>query len=269
MQLQMTAPLDIGLEHTDPTLRNGQDDIFDLEETEKRLRKQGGMDRLMDGADDDSEDEEVEDEEDEEVLDAEEERERKVQEMEQDLDGLYESYQEHMRERDAKYRVKEARKKDKAREEWAGIQENDSDEGESDEGGWDTVQAAKARAGEDSDSSDGEDEDEDEGEGRKLAAAATQPSKKRRRAEDVVDLTGGRKKVRLNANVKPVGGADTKLSRTAEVWFSQDFFKSAGLDDVEDDEDMVEDENDQDGDITMDGASLPPPEAEEVRRQNE
>ena len=34
MQLQMTAPLDIGLEQTDATLGLGQDDMFDLGRTD-------------------------------------------------------------------------------------------------------------------------------------------------------------------------------------------------------------------------------------------
>ena len=47
-----------------------------------------------------------------------EEKERKIAELENELDGLYDSYQERLKERDAKYRVKEARRKDKEREEW-------------------------------------------------------------------------------------------------------------------------------------------------------
>lgn len=258
MQLQMTAPLEIGLEQQDQSLGLGQDDIFDLEDTERRLNKNGGIESLMDGAVDDESEEEEDNVEDAEMLDEdeEEERERKVRALEQDLDGLYESYQERLRERDAKYRVKEARRKDKSREEWGGIQKGSSDEDDESEkeGGWDTLQATKSRVDEDSDSSD---EDSDEAE-----TEAPQPSKKRRRPEEVVDLTKNTKKARTNGSITLNGNSDTVLSRSTQVWFSQDLFKSAGIDDVEDDDDdetMENEEEDADADVdvdvAMDGAS--------------
>ena len=55
MQLQMTAPLDIGLEQHDPSLGYGQDDVFDLEDTQKGLRKNGGVAHLGDAMDVDAE----------------------------------------------------------------------------------------------------------------------------------------------------------------------------------------------------------------------
>ncbi|KAI0694877.1 Spb1 C-terminal domain-containing protein [Cytidiella melzeri] len=270
MQLQMTAPLDIGLEQQDQSLRLGQDDVFDLEHSQRELKRKGGMERLMDEAADDESDEEedrADEDEDEEMLDEEEERERKVKALEDDLDGLYESYQERMREKDAKYRVKEARRKDKSREEWGGIQKKDSDEedeSDGEDGGWDNVQAVRARAGEDSDSSDDDDESEVE---------APQPSKKRRRAEEVVDLTKGVKKARSNGSVNLDGNAAANLSRSAQVWFSQDFFKSAGIDDVEDDDDEDDDMEDveEEADIAMGGASgsESPSVAEEVETDDD
>ena len=63
----MTAPLDIGLEHTDSALQTGHDeDMFDLGDTTKALAKKGGLSRLLDAGDEDSSDEEAEYEEDEE-----------------------------------------------------------------------------------------------------------------------------------------------------------------------------------------------------------
>jgi AdoMet-dependent rRNA methyltransferase SPB1 len=264
MQLQMTAPLDIGMEQQDQALRLGQDDVFDLEDTRRSL-KNAGVQNLMDEAgDEDSEDNDVEEQvEDEEMLDEEEEREKKVRALEDDLDTLYQSYQERMNERDAKYRVKEARRKDKSREEWGGIREKDSDdddESEREEGGWDQVQAAKAHAGEDSDSSD-----EDESDSKVPA-----PSKKRRRVEESVDLTKSVKKARTNGSVTFDGSSAPHLSRTAQMWFSQDFFKSAGVDDVEDDDE----EEDAEGvmgeeDVSMDHASASEEEVEVCRRDRQ
>ena len=56
MQLQMTAPLDIGMEQSDLSLR-GQVDIFDLEATEKGLRRKGGASALGDEDDGESSEE--------------------------------------------------------------------------------------------------------------------------------------------------------------------------------------------------------------------
>ena len=223
------------------------------------------MERLMDGAADSDSSEEGEEnadeEDDDEVLDEEEEREKKLRALEQDLDGLYESYQERMRERDAKYRVKEARRKDKTREEWGGIKEDGSDDEESDEeeGGWDTVQAAKARADESSDSDSSDESDEDQ-----APAKTPQPSKKRR-AEEVIDLTNGTKKARTNGSISQAAAADVKLSRSTEVWFSQGLFKSAGIDDIESDDDQHEQEA-EDDDVEMDGSGGSEPETAEVCR---
>src|ERR1700759_3139720 len=51
MQLQMTAPLDIGLEHQDPALHMGQDDTFDLSVTERAMSKKGGAKLFVGDAD--------------------------------------------------------------------------------------------------------------------------------------------------------------------------------------------------------------------------
>lgn len=246
MQLQMTAPLDIGLEQTDPTLR-GQDDIFDLDEASKGLRKKGGISALGDEDDADSSEEEAQDEEDEdEALDSEEERERKVGELEAELDGLYDAYQERMREKDAKYMVKEARKKSKDREEWAGIREKDSEDEDSDdeEGGYDVVQRAKARAGEDSDS-ESDDSDAESDSGFETAAR----SAKRPRIDD------SSLKQRKKARTDPASAPSTStgpLTRTAQVWFSQGLFEGAGIDDVEDDDDEESDADEDEMDVDAD-----------------
>ncbi len=134
MQLKMTAPLDIGLEQTDAALGHGQEDMFDLGDASNGLRRKGGLNRLIDESDVESDDEDeaagFDDESDggDEILDEDEERERKVAGLEDELDGLYDSYQERLKERDAKYRVKEARRKNKEREEWHGIQPQGSDD---------------------------------------------------------------------------------------------------------------------------------------------
>ncbi|THH15180.1 hypothetical protein EW146_g5259 [Bondarzewia mesenterica] len=241
MQLQMTAPLEIGMEQTDAALGFGQEDIFDLGDAERGLKRKGGVSKLgdqgEDGSANDDEDDEDEDE-DEEVLDTNEEREKKTRELEADLDGLYDAYRERLAERDAKFRVKEARKKNKEREEWHGIQEpgdGSDDEDSDEEGGWDEMQKAKGRNDE---SSSDDDSEEDEGEESMVGR------KRGRTREDVGKET---KKARLLTKLEdPISMA--RPSRMADVWFSQDIFN--GVDNLDDlsDEDEVEDAEDIDDD---------------------
>ncbi|EKM61210.1 uncharacterized protein PHACADRAFT_156427 [Phanerochaete carnosa HHB-10118-sp] len=251
MQLQMTAPMDIGMEHNDLSLR-GQEDIFDLEHTAKGLNKKGGLSALDDEYDPESSEEEAEAVEEDETLDTDGEQERKVNELEAELDGLYDAYQERLQERDTKYKVKEARKNSNDREEWAGIQKRDSDDEDSneddEEGGYNLMETAKERAEEDSESDSDSDVDDDFG------FEATSRSAKRSRADD-----GGvsqRKKARMNVAPSSSKGKEI-LSRGAQVWFSQGLFKGTGLSDVEDEEEggsdavMDVDENSE-GDVEED-----------------
>ncbi|OCH96203.1 hypothetical protein OBBRIDRAFT_744279 [Obba rivulosa] len=236
MQLQMTAPMDIGMEQHDASL-GGQDDMFELDDAHRAMRGKGG--RGLDESDAESDDGSAAPEDsDDEALDSEEERERKLAGLEAELDGMYDAYQDRLKERDAKYKVKEARKNSKAREEWDGIEKGSGSDSEdsSDEGGWDNVQAAKERAGEDS--SDEEDSDEDS-----APVAGT-----KRRANELRGSAQSRKKARL-ATVAPASG-DAKLSRTAQVWFSQDCFAGADVD-IEDDEEEEEEDADEE-DVSMD-----------------
>lgn len=255
----MTAPLDIGLEQHDATLHYGQDDVFDLTHTTEGLRKKGGIKRLTDvmdemaGSDDEDGAEDEDGDEDDEALDSEEERQRKVAQLEQEMDGLYDAYQERMKERDAKYKVKEARRKDKAREEWQGIREKDSDEEdeESDEeGGWDHVQQAKSRNDADSDTDMSDEEDEE----------VPQPSKKRRRGQEPSAPAKSSKRPRVEGTTNGAAKGAPQLSRAAETWFSQDFFSGAGISDIEDeDEDEESADEAEEEDEEMDYVSMDEP----------
>ncbi|KAF7320446.1 AdoMet-dependent rRNA methyltransferase SPB1 [Mycena kentingensis (nom. inval.)] len=221
MQLQMTAPLDIGLEQTDASL-GGQEDFFDLGGAEKGLRKRGGAAALGDREDADSSDEEdaAGSDSDGEVLDSDEERDRKVASLEAEMDGMYDAYRDRLRERDHKFKVKESRAKNAEREEWHGIDAKDpidvdSDESDDEDGGWDRMEAAKA----DGDASSSSESDEEEEHASKPgnsslkrsrpAPASEKPSK---RAKLVADLR----------DPKPSG------SQASKIWFSQDIF--AGID---------------------------------------
>ncbi|KAJ6610100.1 FtsJ-like methyltransferase-domain-containing protein [Mycena sp. CBHHK59/15] len=240
MQLQMTAPLDIGMEQHDASLGMGQDDIFDLGGAEKGLRKRGGISTFVDeeealGGPDDEDDDANGDESDT-VLDSDEERERKVGGLEAEMDGMYDAYRDRLRERDAKFKVMESRQRNAEREEWQGIKEPiDVDSDSDEEGGWDKMEVAKERSGDTSSDDSSDDDEEDVPSARKRPRAETGPTKPAKRAK-------------LIANLKEPK-TQSAASKAAQVWFSQDVF--AGLDDIAggevdgDDDEMLD--NDEGG----------------------
>ena len=241
MQLQMIAPLDIGMEQQDAALGTGQEDFFDLGRTENGLRESSSARFLTDDNGDlivESDDEE-EDEQDRDADVMEDEREEKLRNLEVELDGMYDAYQGRLRERDAKFKVNESRRKNTEREEWNGIQEETSDGSESEEGGWDGMQDAKFN---DSSSSSGHSDSEDP-----PSAAGL----KRKRSENVVTNS---KRPRLITDLKqPTSGKTSNT--TTQIWFSQDVFTgledlnglsdSDGTDDAEND-DTSDDSEDED-----------------------
>jgi AdoMet-dependent rRNA methyltransferase SPB1 len=222
MQLQMTTPLDIGLEQQDASLALGQDDVFDLMRAENALRN--GQIKDDDDAMDESGDDEMEDEsESDAVLDSDQEREKKVVGLEAELDGLYDAYQDRLRERDAKYKVMEARRKNAEREEWGGIQDDQNDDDDSSVGGWDE------KAGSDL-SSDSESDDEPE--------APVVGRKKRPHVEDPTSHSSKRPRL-----VTKLEEPKLPVSKAAQVWFSQDVFAGMNNGEEEGFEDDSEDEN--------------------------
>ena len=130
--------------------------------------------------------------------------------------------------------MKEARKKNKEREEWHGIKEDGSgsDDEDSEEGGWDEVQQAKGRN--DSSSSD-EDSDED---GDEPMDTIGQKRSRPREAEE-----REKKKPRLVSKLEDPK-TSASASRATDLWFSQDIFN--GLDPLDDIRDEESDESDRD-----------------------
>jgi AdoMet-dependent rRNA methyltransferase SPB1 len=140
-----------------------------------------------------------------------------MQALENDLDGLYETYRERLAERDAKVKVRDARQNDRRREEWSGIDrdeiQTDIDEGDED-GGWTEMEQRKARNDESDDSLSTDEED---------AQSSPQLSKRKRLHQQETS----RKKTRLLTSLEEPQTA-SQMSRKANVWFSQDIFN--GLD---------------------------------------
>ncbi|TFK77000.1 FtsJ-domain-containing protein [Pluteus cervinus] len=244
MQLQMTAPLDIGLEQGDAALGFGQDDVFTLDPGAAGTHRGGKLLKTL--GDEDEHDESDDDaaaahEEDDDVLGSEEELERKTRMLEDELDGLYDMYQTRLRESDAKYRVQESRKKNAEREEWHGIGEGGGSEEDSDEdsgdGGWDQMERLKEQADHSSDESSDEEREAS--------------SSKKRSLEKTTDL---RRAKRTRLDPTPVPAADSKATK---MWFSQGLF--AGVDDavedIEDEGQSSEEEEEEESDIEADQAS--------------
>ncbi|CCL98991.1 uncharacterized protein FIBRA_00999 [Fibroporia radiculosa] len=240
MQLQMTAPLDIGMEHNDAALKYGQEDVFELGGVAKAMKGRNGATALADVDDastDDDPEEASSNEEGDELMDSDEEQGRQISHLEAELDGLYDAYRDRLRERDAKYKVKEARKNNKNREEWHGIQEahSDDDDDSEGEGGWENLEQAKERMGEDSSSDENSDEEEN---------GPVVTKRKRPSTENVRTDAHDHKKARTITQADMPAEAP-HLSRAAQVWFSQDCFAGADID-VEDDPSEQTDATDED-----------------------
>ncbi|WVR05247.1 AdoMet-dependent rRNA methyltransferase SPB1 [Kwoniella sp. DSM 27419] len=254
LQLNMTAPED--LDNNDLALK-GEEEIFDLEEGEGEARRRGksahkslgDIVQDADGMDESSASEEEDESEDESILDSDEERERKTAMLEGELDGLYDNYKERMQERDAKWKVKNERAKDRNFDAWHGIREagsgdeaaaGEASEAESDEGGWDLLAKQKARVGEgNSDSeTDSEAEEAEElatstGKKAKRSVAADRPAKPTKNGQLVTSLQDAEKRA--------------QMSRQAQLWFDQSVFKGVGdLAALDGDEEEEEEEAEED-----------------------
>jgi len=224
MQLQMAAPLDIGLEQSDAILGIGQDDVFDLGETEKRMGEKAQVqwlnDDVLEYVDEDNERDGASNavESSEDVFPQEEEdQDMRHRRLEAELDGLYNAYKQRLWERDAKSKVKEQRSKNKEREEeWTGIQtEHGSDEESTEsEGGWDLTQQNKLQTSDISSDESSEDEGK-VGTNRKrprLLINSAAPPPKRQRLVQTLELPS------------------VSSSAATRLWFSQGVF--SGTDDI-------------------------------------
>jgi AdoMet-dependent rRNA methyltransferase SPB1 len=238
MQLRMVAPLDIGLEQHDASLDLGQDDIFDLSTTMRKKKVAqllaGSDGDIGDSSEADSEASDGEDEPDVEYLDSEDEKETKIKHLEDDLDGMYDAYQDRLQERDAKFKARSLRQQKEGREEWNGIREKDSDDEDTDEeqsedGGWSAMEEAKVALDHDSDDSEEDDPVESNVQkGKKRALPLDPSSAALKRPRLLTDRDGP----------KPGDSHATKL------WFSRDVFAGEGDLEVESDEDENQESHD-------------------------
>lgn len=227
LQLNMTTPMDIGLESHAPggdmfnlNLVDGkkvsadQQPMSDSDDEAEFMIDQGQQGRNAD----DEDDADLDDEE------------RRVKELEANLDEMYDNYQNQKLARDAKHRAREARKKKRAQEgvEWNGIQ-NDSDK-DSDDVDSEADSQVQPSEGSDSDSDSDSDASESEssrptgkGKNKRLLTDLQDPSKQKKRKVDEKD-------------------------RAAAVWYDNPVFQNVpGLDKLlEPEEEEEEEAEDQD-----------------------
>lgn len=272
LQLGMTAPTDLDM--NDNALAG--EEMFDLGEGERELQRAGGRNihAAVGDADGMSESEDEVSgqvaEEDDEVLSSDEERELRTRALEGELDGLYDDYKDRMAERDAKWRVKQMRLKDRNFDSWHGIREgsDSEDDGvdkghrdqrmvrmprrgdadpedqgeESEDGGWDLVAQQKAKLGEEEDSDSDSDND----------------APKKPKAKRAVTIRPGapvpQPKQRLVTTLSEAQSR-AQMSRQAQVWFDQSVFKDVGdlaaLDGDDEDEESDDEQEDEDEDEEM------------------
>lgn len=192
LQLNMTTPMDLGEEWADDAL-NGED-YYVADDGGSAGAPKAQMDE--------------DDEDDDEASDGE----AHLAELESGIDTMYEQYQTHLQERDAKWRAKEARRKSGKYEEWTGIGDDapaDSEDNESD-GGYGMLERRKF-AEETYDSDDAED-DAEEAENVEVEAKP-KPTPKRR------------SETRAAAAPLPTTLPATKESATSSIWFDNPLFR--------------------------------------------
>ncbi|WFD33490.1 AdoMet-dependent rRNA methyltransferase spb1 [Malassezia cuniculi] len=211
LQLNMTTPMELGEEWKNEALDG--EDVYVLDDG---AQAQKAYDASRDDQDIELEDDAdagaaANDASDDDASDTE----RRLAELETGIESMYEQYQTHLQERDAKWRAKEARRKSGKYEEWTGIGEEApvSEDDESD-GGYDVMERRKF-AEETYDSDDAQD-DEDE---RVEVEANAQPKAKKAAA-------------RAPRPALPTTLPKTKESATSAIWFDNPLFRDMAAPDA-------------------------------------
>ncbi|SPO27792.1 probable AdoMet-dependent rRNA methyltransferase SPB1 [Ustilago trichophora] len=248
MQLQMTTPMDIGMDVMDDQLGSGNGDIFEIGSGERVSKK-----AIMQQAD-------LSDDESETIVSShgtdDDDPEARARQLDAEMDALYDEFKQKQSERDAKFRAKEARLKDAKNDTWHGIKDDDEEDQDEDEanmsdeseGGYHVVQRRKEQ--EETFDTDDEEDEEDE----RLERQAVQQSKKRKRdvapaasaAMDDVDavaFTKPSKRSLVNSLVSDAA-VTAQQSREASIWFDNPIFKDLKLDAQAEDEEQHEDADD-------------------------
>jgi AdoMet-dependent rRNA methyltransferase SPB1 len=240
MQLQMTTPMDIGMDVQDEAL-HGSEDFFDLAHGGAHKRIVAGEEAGSD-AEDDKVEEDDSDADSEDSADA---RERRMQDLEGEIDGMYEEYRQKVSERDAKHRAREARKQNEHNDAWYGFTkqaEDAEEEGDSDkeEGGFEVYNRRKTQE----ETYDTDDEEDDEDERREIEELKAKRQKRKRNAESDDGVAEDDEDIEpLVQSLESRADRKERVSREAAIWFDNPLFKGIdGLDGDDDDEDEEDEE---------------------------
>lgn len=245
MQLQMTTPMDIGMDVMDDQLGAGNGDMFEISSGERVSKK-----ALIQQAD-------VSDDESETIVSSQhtddDDPETRARRLDAEMDALYDEFKQKQSERDAKFRAKQARFQDAKNDSWHGIkddEENDEDDDEANlsdesEGGYDLVQRRKEQ--EETFDTDDEEDEEDE----RLEREATQHSKKRKRdlaapTADSFEMDAKPPKRSLVHSLVSDADVSAQQSREASIWFDNPLFKDLELDEQDAQEALEDDQDDED-----------------------
>ncbi|GAK68146.1 FtsJ-domain-containing protein [Moesziomyces antarcticus] len=242
MQLQMTTPMDIGMDVMDDQLGSGNGDIFEIGSGEKVSKK-----ALMQQADlsDDESDTIVSSHDDDD-----DDPQARAARLDAEMDALYDEFKQKQSDRDAKFRAKQARLKDAKNDSWHGIKDDDEEEDDDDaemsedsEGGYDLVQRRKEQ--EETFDTDDEEDEEDE----RLERQAVEQIRKRKRDTDAAalaqaDVPAKPSKRSLVNSLTSDADVTAQQSREASIWFDNPLFKDLGLDALPADEEPLDDDED-------------------------
>ncbi|EST08925.1 Ribosomal RNA methyltransferase Spb1, domain of unknown function DUF3381 [Kalmanozyma brasiliensis GHG001] len=242
MQLQMTTPMDIGMDVMDDQLGAGNDDMFDINSGERVSRKAAIQEANI--SDDESDTISASHSADDDDPEA------RAKRLDAEMDALYDEFKQKQSERDAKFRAKEARLKDAKNDSWHGIKDDDEEDEDDEanmsdesEGGYHVVQRRKEQ--EETFDSDDEEDEEDE----RLEREAMQQTKKRKRdivvADPEIPEAKPSKRSLVNSLVSD-SEISAQQSREASIWFDNPLFKDLELDQQDAEEQLEGDEDDED-----------------------
>lgn len=232
LQLNMTTPMDIGLEAHAPG-----EDLFNLKSVDGK-KVSNAQTPLSDSEEDEGNAEFMiipQQEQPEEDSDADlDDEELRIKRLESNLDEMYDAYQNAKLERDTKHRAREARRKKRQEEggEWGGIGQNsdsddDAEESEADsevQPGRDSTPDSDSDSDSDVDSNDGRERQQGKG-NKRLLTDLRDPAQTKKRKLDAKE-------------------------RAAALWYDQAVFKGVpGLDALLQDEQEEEEEEDEPSEV--------------------
>ncbi|OAV89508.1 hypothetical protein PTTG_04137 [Puccinia triticina 1-1 BBBD Race 1] len=223
MQLQMTTPMDIGIENADGEvfgLQNMNSHDLSSDDDMKYADGEYDSDSPMDTDPEDCEDEELSEDE------------AKLQNLEEGLDLAYDEYQENQLRKDAKRKAREEARRSKHNEdqesEWTGCNDQDdpADEENDEIGSGDDIEVVRQKRAKSKKFDDNDDDSDIDGEDVTLQAARIVASRK---AQGSASKPLAAKKPKLLVDFEERNDKTVEAQASAaDLWFDQPVFKALG-----------------------------------------